>query len=213
MRGQYIPPALEAEAFNCPHCHVYSKQWWGYLNASEQDDGCGTNFYDGNYRVSICESCSFKTIWLEDKLIFPMHSEAEPPNPDLPEKIAIDYEEARQIAGLSPRGAAALLRLSIQKLCKHLGKPGDNINDDIKALVADGLPAKVQEALDSVRVIGNEAVHPGTIDWHDDRDIVFQLFRLVNFIAQKMLTEPKEIDDIYASIPKLKRDAIERRDA
>jgi hypothetical protein len=91
-------------------------------------------------------------------MIFPSALPAEPPNLDLPNDIIDDYEEAREIANKSPRGAAALLRLAIQKLCKHLGQPGKNINDDIKALVAAGLPPKVQEALDIVRVVGNDSV-------------------------------------------------------
>ena len=115
-------------------------------------------------------------------------------------------------AMIAARGAAALLRLAIQKLCRHFGTPGKNINDDIAALVADGLPPKVQQALDSVRVIGNEAVHPGTLDLRDDLTTAAQLFRLVNFIAQKMITEPKEIDGIYSSLPQRKREEITRRD-
>ncbi len=130
----------------------------------------------------------------------------------MPEDIRADYEEANTIANASPRGAAALLRLAIQKLCKHLGKPGKNINQDIADLVANGLPPKVQQALDSVRVIGNEAVHPGTIDLRDDRNTVAQLFRLTNFIVQKMISEPKEVDGIYSSLPESKREEIERRD-
>jgi hypothetical protein len=70
----------------------------------------------------------------------------------------------------------------------------------------------VQQALDSVRVIGNEAVHPGTIDLKDNRETANQLFRLVNFIAQKMLTEPREIDEIYNGLPKDKLKSIEERD-
>ena len=131
---------------------------------------------------------------------------------DLPAEIVADYEEARAIVSLSPRGAAALLRLAVQKLCKHLGKPGKDINDDIKSLVSDGLPATVQKALDSVRVIGNQAVHPGTIDFQDDSDVASSLFKLVNFIAHKMLTEPREVEEIYNSLPASKLAAIERRD-
>ncbi|MCA9201125.1 MAG: DUF4145 domain-containing protein [Planctomycetales bacterium] len=145
-------------------------------------------------------------------MIFPSALPAELPNVDLPDDIRDDYEEAREIANKSPRGAAALLRLAIQKLCKHLGQPGKNINDDIKALVAAGLPPKVQEALDIVRVVGNECVHPGTIDLRDDRDTAMQLFRLVNFIALKMITEPKEIASLYGSLPTDKLAAIKKRD-
>lgn len=136
----------------------------------------------------------------------------ELPNQDMPDDIKRDYEEAREIANLSTRGAAALLRLAIQKLCAHLGQPGKNINNDIKELVAKGLPPKVQEALDVVRLIGNDAVHPGTIDLRDDFETVTTLFKLVNFITQKMITEPREIDEIYGRLPGDKLDGIKQRD-
>lgn len=183
MKAQYIPPKLRAKAFNCPNCHVYAKQHWYYMRASEEKSGYGLQYSNTKFHVSNCENCDFPTIWLGEKIIFPIHSTSEPPNSDLSEDIKADYEEARTIANLSPRGAAALLRLVIQKLCAHLGQPGKNINTDIKALVAKGLPPKVQEALDSVRVIGNDAVHPGMINLRDDRETVNKLFRLVNFIA------------------------------
>ena len=146
-------------------------------------------------------------------MIYPLHSAAEAPNQDLPQEIQEDYEEARLIANFSPRGAAALLRLSVQKLCKHLGEPGKNINTDVASLVAKGLPPKVQEALDSVRVIGNDAVHPGSIDLRDDRETVLKLFKLVNFIAAKMITEPKEIADLYSGLPADKLAGIAQRDS
>lgn len=65
----------------------------------------------------------------------------------MPEDIRRDYDEASTILDLSPRGAAALIRLGIQKMCTHLGQPGENINADIKALVAGGLDRRIQKAL------------------------------------------------------------------
>jgi hypothetical protein len=146
-------------------------------------------------------------------MIFPLTSTAPFPNQDLPEDIKRDFEEARQIQSLSPRGSAALLRLCIQKLCIHLGENGKNINKDIASLVSKGLPAKVQQALDIVRVVGNNAVHPGQIDLKDDVEIANSLFGLVNLIGDVMITQPKHIEEMYNTVlPDSHREAIEKRD-
>ena len=105
-----------------------------------------------------------------------------------------------------------LLRLAIQKLCKHLGEPGKNINDDIASLVKKGLSPKVQQALDIVRVVGNNAVHPGQIDLRDDMDIAGSLFDLVNLIADVMITQPKQIEQMYQTVvPESQQEAIKKR--
>lgn len=114
--------------------------------------------------------------------------------------------------GSSPRGAAALLRLCIQKLCKHLGESGENLNNDIASLVKKGLNPTIQKCLDTVRVIGNEAVHPGVLDLTDKADTVVSLFFLVNMVADAMITQPKTIGSLYESLPANKRDQIEQRD-
>ena len=38
------------------------------------------------------------------------------------------------------------------------------------------------------------------------------LFKLVNFIANKLITEPKEIDELYNSLPANKLEGINKRD-
>lgn len=71
----------------------------------------------------------------------------------------------------------------------------------------------MQKALDFVRVIGNEAVHPGSIDLKDDRGTAASLSELVNRIAYDMITHPKEVDALYDTLPAEKKDAIAKRDA
>ena len=61
-------------------------------------------------------------------------------------------------------------------------------------------------------MIGNNAVHPGQIDFNDNNDIALKLFGLVNAIVNIMITQPKEIDDLYNVLPKIARESIEKRD-
>lgn len=119
----------------------------------------------------------------------------------MPPEIRQNYEEARNVVQQSPRAAAALLRLCVQKLCKHLGEPGKNINDDIGALVQKGLPVEIQQALDIVRVVGNNAVHPGAISNEDVAGVSTALFDLVNHIVEDRIARPKKLAALFNILP------------
>lgn len=204
---KYIAPELNLRAFHCPICGVYANQYWRTLLWNQSPPALITD-----WKTATCTHCSAASFWRLDQMIFPVAGTAPLPNADLPDDIRRDYEEARAIVSSSPRGAAALLRLAIQKLCRHLGEAGNNPNEDIASLVRKGLPSGVQKALDAVRVIGNEAVHPGVIDLRDDPQMAASLFGLVNFVTEKMISEPKQIDAIYAALPESKLKSIEKRD-
>ena len=179
------------------------------------DHGTYCNWYVSNAYLSECYVCKKASLWVAGRVIFPAHEfEVSSPNEDLPSDIASDYAEAADVLQRSPRSAAALLRLAIQKLCLHLlERDRGDINDMIGELVGKGLSVLVQRALDVVRVIGNEAVHPGTIDLRDDHDVAIQLFTLVNLIAEAMISQPKHVMALYGALPSQKLEAIERRDA
>lgn len=164
-----------------------------------------------NLFLSQCYNCKKVAVWVHRNLVFPPQRLGPEPNPDLPDEIVRDFDEARTILNYSPRGAAALLRLSVQKLCAFLGEKGKNIDDDIASLVAKGLNPLVQKSLDVVRVVGNEAVHPGVIDLRDDQDTALRLLGLVNIIAEQMISHPKAIREMYEQLPEGKKQAIEAR--
>jgi len=172
----------------------------------------GGNTQAPELRLSQCTHCQKLTIWLNQKMIYPDVTGIPTANPDMDKDIIDDYNEASSILNKSPRGATALLRLAIQKLCKQLGEEGKNINDDIANLVKKGLSPMIQQSLDVVRVIGNNAVHPGQIDLKDDVVIANKLFNLVNIIAQVMISQPKEIEKLYGGLPENQKKAIEKRD-
>lgn len=202
----YEAPEHLKEAFNCPLCGAYASQQWVDL---VQDP---TESRGGRLQSCVCRRCKEYSIWHRRRMVYPTSGAAPFPNTDLPDEIQADYEEARSIASLSPRGAAALLRLAIEKLCNHLGAKGKDLNDQIAYLVKQGLDPMVQESLDSVRVIGNEAVHPGQIDLKDDEETAVSLFELVNLVADRTITYPKRAEEVYQRLPESKRKAIEERD-
>lgn len=165
-----------------------------------------------NCFVSSCYNCKELTIWIHDRIVYPNAKLMILPNEDMPTVVRELFEEAREIVEKSPKGAAALLRLSIQYICKELGESGKNIDKDIASLVSKGLNPTVQQALDVVRVVGNESVHPGEINLNDSKDIAVQLFNLVNLICEQMITHPSKVKELYAGLPKNKLDGIKARD-
>ena len=205
----YVPPEFKKKAFNCPHCNAYANQRWYPIVVAVP--GGVRDVTDLQYAE--CDYCSKYSIWQSGKLAIPDSSPAPLPNPDLPEDIKKDYDEARSIITRSPRGAAALLRLCLQKLCEFLGESGKDLNKDIASLVNKGLNPKIQKSLDIVRVIGNESVHPGKIDLGDRPETALQLCHIVNIIADTMISQPKMINGLYEQLPETKREQIEKRDA
>lgn len=183
--------------------------WWRTTYTLLQCCGCGT--------VTLREQddCSEWEAWdREPPRYYPPRSCRQLPivHQDLPSDCKQDYEEARNVFTHSPRAAAALLRLCVQKLLRYLGEKGKNINDDIKELVKKGLSVELQQALDCCRVIGNNAVHPGELDINDSPEIAASLFDMINFIVEDRITRPKKIQALYTQLPERARAEIQKRD-
>lgn len=217
MRPDYAPPWHKGEAFNCPHCEAYAHQTWydvglrpGGVAVLSPVDAAVLSPVD--FVFGQCAKCKQLTVWYCGQMVYPAPSIAPPPVLNMPWDVQSDYQEARKVVGNSPRAAAALLRLALQKLMPHVGEKGNNINEDIGSLVQKGLPERVQKALDTVRVIGNNAVHPGQLDLKDDVSTALALFALVNMVVDNVITQAKRIEELYVRLPQSSRDAIQRRD-
>lgn len=194
----------------CPHCRVAFHEQIEHIKIGQDKNGqwhiiksqcpeCGNlilclsnrSSSSGGEIGSLSENYGAPKEILVEYMIRPLSGSAPLANRDLPDDIKSLYEEASTIADLSPKGAAALLRLAVEMLCKHLGGKGPRLDDDIAFLVKQGLPVNVQKSLDIVRIVGNNAVHPGFINIDDDPTIVHTLFGLVNIIAETMITQQK----------------------
>lgn len=208
----FIAPSLEVESFTCPHCAAYAHQLrFDKPSMPNPITAASTKFV--LFTITRCSHCKGDAYWHDGAMIWPRTRTAPIPNPDMPDPVLAVYEEAAAVSVLSPRSAAALLRLAIQMLCAELDTKSSTLDDAIGELVERGLRSDVIAALDVVRVVGNNAVHPGKISFDDETGLVRALFELVNVITEQVVSEPKRIADLYAFLPEGAREAIERRNA
>ena len=221
----FTNPKFKLDAFHCPICGTYAHMKWDELEVP------GTRGTD--YCEAMCSRCNKPSLWSitksisathmgtggklrfpkEAEMIYPDNGVASLPAEDMPDDVKEEYVEAARIFTRSPRGAAALLRLGLQKLCKHLGQDGKNINTDIRNLAAQNIvPPLVVKVADTVRITGNNAVHPGEMSDEGDQ-VASKMFDLLNFIVKKSISEPKELEALYTLTPEGPRKDAEAKDA
>jgi Domain of unknown function (DUF4145) len=182
-----VPPALDALHFVCPHCGVDAQQIWQDADFPAR----GTGEVDKALMRAQCVLCGGRSYWIAGEMVWPHPTVGLPPPDDLPSDLAALHDEARAVAPISPRAAAALLRLLVDQLIASIGAPDGTLADRIAALAAEGhLPAQVVEGLTACRVHGPEALPPGQIDLHaeDDPGVVLFLCRLVDAIVDTTIT-------------------------
>lgn len=210
---KYVAPSIQLDSFSCPVCSAYAHQIYRTVMGRFQSGSM--EHVDGIF-LTRCAACAEYSIWKSVDgstiLVYPTTSAAPLAIDGTPESVLLVYEEARLVFATSPRAAAALLRLSLEVLLRGLSVPGKDINEQIATLVKQGLSDKIQRGMDVLRVVGNNAVHPGTMDINDNREMALHLFELINICVDALVVQPKRIDDLFSSLPGSARGQIERRD-
>jgi hypothetical protein len=124
MSSPYIPPKFKTAAFNCPYCNAFAAQTWQHLYPLFRQSHPMEN-ESRRFWMSSCSHCRAVSTWYDERLLVPDTSAAPMPHGDMPGSCKPDFDEARSVLQRSPRAAAALLRLCLQRLCIELGKPRD----------------------------------------------------------------------------------------
>ena len=197
-------PTFEAKSFVCPHCHVYSSQTWcigiptGYSEEYQEHHWGNTN----QSYISICLNCNGHAYWYRNpksqgsaELVHPCGATRPIPTCGLTTDEQNLYAEACKVSAISPRSAAALLRVIIESIAvRETDANRGTLNDKLNTLIdSRALSAGSQEGLHAVRLLGNESVHvPGQILVEDDPEIVDLLFEIVDTIVDELFVLPEK---------------------
>lgn len=205
----------------CPHCNKETG-WvsaWMYstIRKGENDivihicQMCGGAFYDyclGRGMVGDTLAYGQVRIWPDS-----IPSSIPQPNADMPDICKKVYEEAAHVFVHSHRAAAALLRLCLQQLLTEAGIQGNTIDRQIQNLIKSGEDPMNVLCMDICRILGNESVHPGTINLNEDTETATILFMFINMATDRLFTAKRRVEELYQKLPEEARKALEARNA
>lgn len=156
-----------------------------------------------------CVSCGNYSIYYQGKMIYPIDSNVSNPNEDMPDNVKSVYYEAKIVLNISPKSACTLLRLALEMLLNELDMDGRTLNDKINNYCNDfDSNNRLIKAFHLVRIVGNEAVHPGTIDIDDNEDVARAMFEILNEIVDETITKKNKMDAIFEYLPEEKINSI-----
>src|SRR5262245_2484789 len=165
-----------------------------------------------NISISYCFNCNEICLWVVDQMVWPRCASGPEPKLHASPDVRPKTEEASHTLDASPRGAAALLRLATEKLCKELGDSDESSRPKITPLFQDEVDARVQKVLDAMRIIESNAIPPDDVGVGDDsRATAETLSGLVNLVCEKMIIEPRQLQALYAKVRDGAQGALEPR--
>jgi hypothetical protein len=174
-----------------------------------------------NLHVSRCYNCKGFTVWVRDRLVFPIKGnepldiieadfrqveedvqELEDNVPESDEHVQAsveeveeaseDFEEAAAILNKSPRGAAALIRICIQNMMPLMKETGKNLDENISSLVRKGLEVEIQQAMDVLQVIRRNPGQESDVDLRDETAIATRMLESLKEILERRMLKNRE---------------------
>ena len=175
-----------------------------------------------NLHVSRCYNCKGFTVWVRDRLVFPIrgdelpeivevdfrevaegvqapaedvqHSDEDVQEPaESVDESSEDFEEAAAILNRSPRAAAALIRICIQNMMPLLKETGQNLDERVASLVRKGLEVEIQQAMEVLQVIRKNPGQENHVDLRDETAIATRMFEsLKEILERRMLKNPNQ---------------------
>ncbi len=204
----YVWPDLRT----CPICNHFAQVEWRVILRMERTtgvewaattwDAIWDNILRNDARIVLghCFACNRQSLHEPDgTLLWPRESNLPLANEDMPPDVKEFYNDARQTAVNSKRGALVLLRFCMEALLSLQGYNDGTLYNRIEQLYGSQRGGKrLRDALSAVRLVGNSAAHDNEIVW--DRQDLSPLFTLVNLIVDEFYTKDESIADILNSV-------------
>jgi hypothetical protein len=169
-----------------------------------------------NLHVSRCYNCKGFTVWVRDRLVFPIKVEEAPPdivevdfeevatdvqgtveaqegdehvqtNAEDVEEASEDFEEAAAILNKFPRGAAALTRICIQKMMPLVKGNAENLDENLSSLVRKGLKVEIQQAMDVLQLVRKSPLQPSEVDLKEENETAKTLLNSLKVILERRM--------------------------
>ena len=153
----------------CPHCHKHTElsiaraKYEGEYGRKYTTPAIWETEQGEKWWIGVCNACQQPSLVLERGLrVFPQPLPS-PTDPNIPEALAVDLDEAKMCFAVQCyRACAAMARRCIQNACLLKGATSNDLVGQINDLMKSGIITKdIEEWATVVRWVGNDAAHPG----------------------------------------------------
>ena len=212
-------PEFGREAFYCPLCGAFANQLWGVAYCF-QDGGNRRALNNGDlWSLALCAFCQNNSVWLGERLIYPLARLGEESSPDMPDDVRVLYDEAREVAVVSRRAGAAMARATLELLVKRIDPDAPPRSTLVQRLdrIIPLVDTPLGQMLTFARHVGN-AIHATELPDEaivmvlddDQTDGMELIFAAVNGLVEAKITRPRVAAEMYLKIPESVRERVER---